>query len=260
MTVKDGGLGSALNITATSSNIDDLKMPGTYKVQGGLTEPFGAAWYGTILNVGDGNTYLQQFAVCNYNEGSPKQRFAVRSLTNGTWAFWQPLKLDVTGEDWQFLGKATSSAAVTNNQVLSVPIPSAYQNCSLKVLVKYELSADGWVDLRAYNTSGALIPTTINMIGCVSGAESHNDSVNQNYILNNVSVGKAYICAMMQATSLKLSTSPNYRSWVGQSGNGYQIRNISALHSNNDPVGSLRLYTGGTCSSGAIMKVWGMLD
>ena len=186
---------------------------------------------------------------------------AVRKATSTTvWGNWEKIKRHIDGEDWQFLGKAVNTSTVTNGMVLSVAIPSEYQNCSLRVLVKYELSADGWVDLRSYNSSGTLLQHTINSINSVSGTATNQGLVTANYILNTESVSKAYICANMQATSFKLSASPNFRSWVGQSGNGYQIRNISALQKNADGVASLRLYTGGTAESLCVMKVWGMLD
>lgn len=158
------------------------------------------------------------------------------------------------------LGSTHNTSAVTNGQVLSVSIPESYRQCSLKVLCKLELSASGWVDLRAYDVSGNLLKHTVNLIGSFIGGAHAFGSENMNYIVATYENPPAYKCITMEATSFKYSPSGNYRDWNGRCGWGWGALAINALQANGSAVGSIRLFVGGTCQANAAMKVWGMLD
>ncbi len=188
------------------------------------------------------------------------QRLFGRTMSDKTWGSWVEYKAIKPSEDWVFLGKAINTSAVTNGQVLKVDIPTNYRNCSLKVLCKLELSASGWVDLRAYDTNGNILKYTVNLVGSFSGGTNAFGSENMNYFVATYQNPAAYRCITMEATSFKNSASGNYRNWNGQCGCGWSALAINALQANNTAIGSIRLFVGGTCQSQAMLKVWGMLD
>ena len=179
---------------------------------------------------------------------------------SSTWGSWYEYKRIIPSEDWVFLGKAVNTSAVTNGQVLKVDIPSDYRNCSLKVMCKLELSANGWVDLRAYDASGNLIQYTVNLVGSYSGGTGAYGYDGVNYFNTPYQNPGAYRCVTMESTSFKNSASGNYRGWNGQCTNGWSTTCIGALQKNNTAIASIRLYTGGTCQNNAMLKVWGMKD
>ena len=168
-------------------------------------------------------------------------------------------KLKAT-DTWVLLGSTHNTSTVTNGQVLKIDIPSDYRQCSLKVLCKLELSASGWVDLRAYDASGNMLKHTINLVSSISGNAYAFGAENTNYIVTTYEAPRAYCCITMEATSFKYSPSGNYRNWNGQCGWGWGALSINALQTSNSAVGSIRLFVGGTCQANAAMKVWGMLD
>ena len=160
---------------------------------------------------------------------------------------------------WVLLGSAKSTAAVTNNRVLNLAIPSGWRATSLRVNVMLELSADGWVDLRAYNTSGTLINNAANTVWSINNAGGGTGEDNVAYICNAVNPGTSR-CVAMEAESFRPSGATFHRSWISKSGYGWGIRLTSALAKNGNDIGSIQLWTGGTAKAGAWIKVWGRKD
>lgn len=166
------------------------------------------------------------------------------------------------GEGWVLLGTAKTTSAITNAQVMSVTIPSGWRATSLKAECQMELNtggSGGWVDMRAYNTSGTLIKTTVNVIMSVGGGASGFGSEGMNY-LTSIDDAGAHRCIVMDAVSYRPSGSGFYRSWLGRSGWGWGIRETSALANNANDIGSIRVFTGGVAKAGAWLKVWGRKD
>ena len=213
---------------------------------------------GQIINMAWDNNggYGAQLAVTH---DSPS-RLYTRTQNGGTWTSWVEYKQVRPDEDWVFLGKAVNTSTVTNGQVLSVTIPTDYRNCSLKVLCKLELSADGWVDLRAYDASGNLLKYTVNLVGSYNGGTGAYGYDGVNYFCGNYVNPGTYRCMTLESTSFKNSASGNYRGWNGQATNGWATTCIGALQKNNTAIATIRLFTGGTCQTQAMLKVWGMKD
>ena len=129
----------------------------------------------------------------------------------------------------------------------------------MRVNVMFELSSDGWVDLRAYNTSGNVINHTANTVWSISGSGGGTGEDGVAYICNAVGPGTHH-CVVMEAESFRPSGATFYRSWISKSGYGYGIRVTSALANNGNDVGSIQLWTNGTAKAGAWIKVWGRKD
>lgn len=166
------------------------------------------------------------------------------------------------GEGWVLLGSAKTTAAITNAQVLSVTIPAGWRATSLKAECMLELNtggSGGWIDMRAYNTSGTLIKTTVNTLICAGGGISGYGYEGVNYIASTDDAG-AHHCTIMDAVSYRPSGAGFYRSWFGRCGWGWGIRETSALAQNANDIGSIRVFTGGVAKAGAWLKVWGRKD
>lgn len=166
------------------------------------------------------------------------------------------------GEGWVLLGSAKTTAVITNAQVLSVSIPSGWRATSLKAECMLELDtggSGGWIDMRAYNTSGTLIKTTVNTLICAGGGISGYGYEGVNYIASTDDAG-AHHCTIMDAVSYRPSGAGFYRSWFGRCGWGWGIRETSALAQNANDIGSIRVFTGGKAKAGAWLKVWGRKD
>lgn len=166
------------------------------------------------------------------------------------------------GEGWVLLGSAKTTAVITNAQVLSVTIPAGWRATSLKAECMLELDtggSGGWIDMRAYNTSGTLIKTTVNTLICAGGGISGYGYEGVNYIASTDDAG-AHHCTIMDAVSYRPSGTGFYRSWFGRCGWGWGIRETSALAQNANDIGSIRVFTGGKAKVGAWLKVWGRKD
>lgn len=162
------------------------------------------------------------------------------------------------GMMWIPIGSDESTSAVTNGRVCRVVIPERYRSASLKFNARWELSVDGWLDLRTYDASGNLLHHTINRIGCVNGGVQNQGVTGGNYIATTISTGQNYKASQAVGVAVRNVNCGNYRSWVSAAGNGYGINVTSCLQENGNPVASIELWTGGTCSPKAYLKVWGM--
>lgn len=160
---------------------------------------------------------------------------------------------------WVLLGSTKSTSSVTNNRVLYLAIPSGWRSTSLRVDVMFELSSDGWVDLRAYDTNGTIINHTANTVWSINGAGGGTGEDGVAYICNAVGPG-THRCVIMEAESFRPSGATFYRSWISKSGYGFSIRVTSALAKNGNDVGSIQLWTNGTAKAGAWLKIWGRKD
>ena len=253
------------NKTSWGLNFDDLHyIAATYRVVSTTSVPFGANWYGTLVCVGD-ERYMQQIAIANYVVGQTEQRMAMRTWVsesgdwNGYWSGWTMVKSETPNKDWQFIGAAYSTDE-RYNEILRVEIPAEYQNCSLKVVAKIELATNGWIDLRAYNASGNPNFYTVNTVysrNGIGGGETYSGCY---YMAALNDTSGAYRSVNFKAESIKLSSSPNWRTWLTESGNGFMINQTSARQESGDEIGSIQLWAGAAAQAGCVLKVWGMKD
>lgn len=165
---------------------------------------------------------------------------------------------DIATKTWVPIGYAESTTSGTN-LILTVNIPAAYQRASLKFALKFELSADGWADVRCYDTSGNLIYGTYQGIFINGGAIDSSASENYTSVCSTKNVGHPYVCMQMEGQSLRFGNDGHYRSWLCRGGGGWTQSNFSFTANRDAAVGSIRFYTGGTAATGCELKVWGMI-
>lgn len=165
---------------------------------------------------------------------------------------------DMATKTWVPIGYAKSTTAGTN-LILTVNIPTAYRLASLKFALKFELSADGWADVRCYDTSGNLIYGTYQGIFISGGTIDTSASENYTSVCSTKNVGHPYVCMQMEGQSLRFGSDGHYRSWLCRGGGGWTQSNFSFTANRDAAVGSIRFYTGGTAATGCELKVWGMI-
>lgn len=196
----------------------------------------------------DGTTLAQKL-----NKGITSDNIADTSINKST-INWQ----DFESVMWVPVGTDENTTSVTNGRFLKVNIPERYRQTSLRFSAKWELSVDGWLDVRTYNPSGALLKHTFNRTGCVLGSVQNQGANGGNYIATVINTNNGYKAATAEGVSMKILSSDNYRSWISTAGNGCGVNTVSCLQENGDPVGSIEIWTGGTAESHGFLAVWAM--
>lgn len=166
-------------------------------------------------------------------------------------------------DSWVLLGEMKTTQ-ISTGTFLSVSIPAAYGNASLKVSAKFEMSdtsgGGGWVDLRTLTANGTVLNCVSGITVLENGTIAANSSNGQfsSYYIVNATDSNPFRCWNIQAESV--APNGNWRTWLGKSGNGRVYNNVSANSNTGDSVTSIVVVTDSQAEAGAILKVWGRID